>query len=583
VTLTNGGQASCEVSNVSLKSNSDPAFSILPDQSNRTVAGTGTEAGPLPIVPGGQLLVTVRFAPAPPATPTTITQSTTATGTLQFSSNDTAHANVSVPLKATLPHCTVKVVPTSLDFGTVDPSAFVDQQITVQNLGNGVCSLANFSFGNGSDPGFSLTQGNLEELDIFPEGQTTVSVRFTAPSTTALPIDRTGTLTFATNDAALPTASVSLTAKLKICQLTASPDPLDFGNVGLNLTVTDQLTLSNQGTSDCVVNDIALASGTAPEFALPPQPGTITIAPGGSGAISVKFSADDSSPPHQRTGTLDFSSNDPTHTSDAIPLAAYINTICTQAGQYIYTVDNSNNILSRFDPVALTSTDIGALNCPSSSSPFSMDLDQSAVAWVLYGDGSLFRVDTTDASCSATNYVADQDGIDTYGMGSVFNSSTGVDTLYICGGGADVFGTNTTLATLDLQSFVVTPIASVSFSLVELAGTGDGQLWVFSPGDGSTFPRVLARIDPATGSTLEQYDMSSITTGDQTGWAIKFFGGAFYIFLGPDVWKVDRSTLVPSQDTQTTPTEPKSPPQLVYSNPGRDIVGAGVSTCAPVQ
>ena len=111
---------------------------------------------------------------------------------------------------------------------------------------------------------------------------------------------------------------------------------------------------------------------------------------------------------------------------------------------------------------------------------------------------------------------------------------------------------------------------------VEVAGTGDGQLWVFTPALGSTTGTpVLARLDRNTAQTLEEYDVSGITSVG--GFAIKFFGGSFYIFVGEDVWQVDRASLVPGQ------AQPTTPPQLVFSNPGRDVVGAGVSTCAPVQ
>jgi hypothetical protein len=193
---------------------------------------------------------------------------------------------------------------------------------------------------------------------------------------------------------------------------------------------------------------------------------------------------------------------------------------------------------------------------------------------VLFNDWHIYRVDTSNASCTGTSYVPGQQGLLAFGMGSVFNSTTGVDTLYIAGSASfPVSAAN--LGTLDLQTFQSKLIGPVSIQAPELAGTGDGQLWAFSPNLPNNPMPTLARLDPLTGITLETHDLSAInSTG---GYAIKFWGGAFYIFVGADVWKVPRSTLVP---TQSLPT---SPPTLVYSNPGLDIVGAGVSTCAPVQ
>jgi hypothetical protein len=50
---------------------------------------------------------------------------------------------------------------------------------------------------------------------------------------------------------------------------------------------------------------------------------------------------------------------------------------------------------------------------------------------------------------------------------------------------------------------------------------------------------------------------------------MKFWGGSFWIFIGNSVYAVDSTTQVL--------TEP------LVSNGPRNIVGAGVSTCAPVQ
>jgi hypothetical protein len=288
--------------------------------------------------------------------------------------------------------------------------------------------------------------------------------------------------------------------------------------------------------------------------------------------VPIRFVASDSAPPHQKTGTLNFTSNDPAQLMGAVPLSAFINTICTEAGQFIYTVDR-NATLSKFDPSTLTSTPIGTIDCPESSGPFSMNLDQSAVAWVVYDDGRLWNVDISTAHCTSTAFAPLQSGFTGFGMGSVFDSTTGKDTLYVSGGDPD----ETTLATIDLSSLTLSVVGTIDAARSEVSGTGDGQLWVFQPSgivSPSSIPFV-ERLDPATGMTLEHHDLSAITS--MGGYAIKFWGGAFYIFIGTDVWKVVRSTLVPGQN------DPTSPPTLVLSTPLTDIVGAGVSTCAPVM
>jgi hypothetical protein len=131
------------------------------------------------------------------------------------------------------------------------------------------------------------------------------------------------------------------------------------------------------------------------------------------------------------------------------------------------------------------------------------------------------------------------------------------------------------LATLDINTLTVQLVGPMTVPGPELAGTGDGQLWAFSPADFTGGPPQIAKIDPASGASLETYQLAAITTTG-TGFAVKFWGGSFYIFLGPDVWKVERSALLPGMNT------PTQAPIKVLNTPGLDVVGAGVSTCAPL-
>ncbi len=82
--------------------------------------------------------------------------------------------------------------------------------------------------------------------------------------------------------------------------------------------------------------------------------------------ISVTFSdLSGASPPFFRTGTLDFSTGDTANPTAEVPLEAYVNVACVAASQWIYTVDETESLLSRFDPATLTFTDIGVLSCPA--------------------------------------------------------------------------------------------------------------------------------------------------------------------------------------------------------------------------
>ncbi len=212
-----------------------------------------------------------------------------------------------------------------------------------------------------------------------------------------------------------------------------------------------------------------------------------------------------------------------------------------------------------------------------------MSIDQNAVAWVLYFDGNLFQVSTSDASCQSTGFVPNQDNLFVFGMGSVFQPSTGIDTLYIAGGPWDAYWLPpSTLATISFPGLTHSPIGTIADTAPELAGTGDGELWGFAPVQESTFGfPVIERYDEETAAILERYDLSGITLEYGASFAMKFWGGSFWVFLGGDVWQVPRSTLIGGEGA-ATPVMPSSPPMLVLST-SRSISGAGVSSCAPTQ
>jgi hypothetical protein len=247
---------------------------------------------------------------------------------------------------------------------------------------------------------------------------------------------------------------------------------------------------------------------------------------------------------------------------------------CSDAAKLVYVVDESNTF-SQFDPATKTFHDLGTLNCPASfgATPFSMGVDRNTIAWVLYSDGELFRVDTTASlACTATNWNS-SNGLTQFGMGFSTNMAGGTDDTLFVAGGADVStGTTATLAKLDTTAFSAMTVGTVS-GWPELTGNSNAELWGWFPSDstGSTTPSVQ-KLDKTTGSALTTYMLPTLK-GMPEAWAFAFWGGDYWIFLakGSDlsttVYQIDGTN---GSIKSTTPTS------------GRLIVGAGVSTCAPV-
>lgn len=245
------------------------------------------------------------------------------------------------------------------------------------------------------------------------------------------------------------------------------------------------------------------------------------------------------------------------------------------AARWIYVVDSDRTFL-RFEPDSQTLTPLGTLACPSgAATPFSMAVDRDANAWVLHSDGRIYLVDIENGlSCTQSSFVPNQDGFEVFGMGFVRDEATDVETLYIAGGSSLAIGSGSSqLGRVDVGTLDVTPIGPFD-GWPELTGNAAGELWGFSP---NSAPPSVRQIDRNDGSTLQMFDVSPVNAGGGTGdtaWAFAYWGGRYYIFFkGPtdtytNIWRLT----------------PGSGELIEYvPDTGRRIVGAGVSTCAPID
>ena len=544
--VRNVGGAECALTNIAISQTSDPSFiKISPTEST--------------IAPGSSALLGVAFSPASAKVPLV------RTGELSFDVNAASTSRVSLPLRGEIrSNCKLQISPIAIDFGHVSLDGTSTKSVQLTNNGSGPCEVNDLALGTTSDKQFHLDTPSPFSLE--PGERQSVAVTFRAEDT-AKPHHRTGELVFQSNDEVRGKSTVPLSADIDVgCDLSWLPTSLDFGNVMLNTKADGHIALSNDGSDACDVAAIAITPDSDRNFQLT-SAASLTVSAGGTAAINLTFAAADSAPPHLKTGTLVFQTGNRRAPIAQVPLSAYVNSVCVEASRWIYTVDQSS-LLARFDPNTLKFTDIATLRCPTLDTPNSMAVDQNAVAWVAYSDGNLFKVDTATGQCQATSFQPSQHELKLFGMGFVFDPQTGLDTLFIAGG-PQIFATQSTLATVSFPGLLATPVGTVAAGLPEMSGTGDGQLWGFIPMSASTAnAAVLVRLNPKSGATLESYKYKDVTEGG--AWAMKFWGGTFWVFLGSSVYKISRDT--PDRI------------ELAARYPDRSgIVGAGVSTCAPLQ
>jgi hypothetical protein len=263
---------------------------------------------------------------------------------------------------------------------------------------------------------------------------------------------------------------------------------------------------------------------------------------------------------------------------------------CSSAAKLIYVIDDQGTLHS-FDPSLLPSSNafktVGTPNCAWGSDPTipmlgagpnSMAIDRNAVAWVCDNAGSLFKVSTSDASCTPTSFQAGQQGFGKFGMGfSADSPGASTDTLYVIDDDTSATALDSKgLARIDLSAMTLTPIGPLDNGLsgfdAELTGTGAGQLFGFVFNQTSS----IIGIDKASGHVLsnDTVPLSLNTQGlGNIAWAFSFWGGVFYLYTA------DTSQAPFSDVTEYDPVTKKS--TTVLSQIGFNIVGAGVSTCAP--
>lgn len=255
-----------------------------------------------------------------------------------------------------------------------------------------------------------------------------------------------------------------------------------------------------------------------------------------------------------------------------IPGGGTETTNCGDVGKVIFVV-SSENVLLKFDPATLGFSTIGALKCPASfgDTPFSMAVDRSGTAFVLYQSGNIFKVSTENAGCTASGYKPSQLGWARFGMAYVSDAAGGEsETLYVIDGtGLSGSGANKGLGKIS-QSGQLSAIGQFDQGLAgrtaEVTGLGDGRLFAFFV-DSSKNTSSVAEVDKTSGKVISNEPQA---LPEINAWAFAHWGGSFYLFNGDGA--------SPSRVHKYTPG--KGTTQVV-ANAGYSIVGAGVSTCAP--
>ncbi len=259
---------------------------------------------------------------------------------------------------------------------------------------------------------------------------------------------------------------------------------------------------------------------------------------------------------------------------------------CAPKLDLIYVLSDDRELWT-YDPPNNAFTLIGALGCPTTDGTFSMGVGRDGKAWVQttypvgFGDtyiGDLFVLDVNNpANCVDPGYTPGANGWQHFGMGFVSNSAVDpCDRLYaqhwdgVAGGFSE--GPNYgKLGVFDPMALQVNTIGPNNYNGGELTGTGDGRLYEFAGSPSSK----LIQFDKSNAQVIETLPFNNFPL--TSAFAFAFWGGDFYFFTEGNlpyskVTKLDYDDSDGGGKLLTT----------VNAQAPIRIVGAGVSTCAPV-
>ncbi|MDD5309220.1 MAG: hypothetical protein PHU25_18050 [Deltaproteobacteria bacterium] len=237
---------------------------------------------------------------------------------------------------------------------------------------------------------------------------------------------------------------------------------------------------------------------------------------------------------------------------------------CSEAAKKIYGIGRNGTLFS-FLPPDKKFVAIGKVSCQGAGSPYSMSVARDGTAYMLFYDGAstcrgLYKVSTADASClGKTAFACGDQGFGLFGMGFATDGpDTKAETLFV---GKTVAPYR--LGSIDLSTFKINPIGNIT-AAPEMTGNGAGELWAFFAW---VTPPKVAQFDKTTGAESNVVQLSQIPSNGS--FAFAFWGGDFYLFDAPagdtTVWKLSGGQA-----------------GKYMQNTGAEIIGAGVSTCAPL-
>lgn len=252
-----------------------------------------------------------------PSIPFTLGSSQTQTFTVSFTPTDNTNQSITLNISNSCTgttsinitgngcQATIAVTPASVDFGTVNIGSSVNMTVTVTNSG---CQAPNTTFmftaalAATSGSGFNIVgvQGNVITLSFAPGIATP-----TGPQTGTLVVSSVGASNTPVN---VPLTGNAVNPPAPILRI--QPNNVNFGDVPVNTTATQSITLANGGNATLTLSNPVVQAGANQGFSVT-APARLSLGPNESTTFQVSFTPGQ---PGAANGLVAVSSNVPTQT-----------------------------------------------------------------------------------------------------------------------------------------------------------------------------------------------------------------------------------------------------------------------------
>jgi uncharacterized protein YjdB len=260
ITLKNNGAAPVSVDSIARGAGGSAAYSIV-----------SAPQTPAILAPGGQAIVTVRYAPAMIGLDA---------GSVVILS---AGGGATVTLKGRGVAALLSVAPSTLDFGSVLVGNDALLDVTVKNDGNIDLEVASIAPAPQTSADFSIQAAPSTPFTLHPGQMETITVRY-APAQSG---PDAGGIEILTSGGP---ASVTLKGGGIAPALDVNPISLDFGNVLVSGSQGRSFAVNNTGSAPLEVTGVAFQVGSSADFSIAPLPPTpFTIAPGDAQSVDITY------------------------------------------------------------------------------------------------------------------------------------------------------------------------------------------------------------------------------------------------------------------------------------------------------